>query len=388
MRSGRDIRDEIPDGLAHSARGRASGLNPGNRFQGLRLHVLAEHLEDEARGRGAADEDCASAPATPSCSPTTIIDDHARSVINPVESPDIPFSWTLNPYRGCEHGCIYCYARPGHEQLSFSCGLDFETKILVKRDAPALLRRELARPAWRGEPIMMSGVTDPYQPVERRLGITRACLEVMLKCRQPVGLITKNRLITRDIDLLAQFARWRGVRAAVSLTTLNPGLAAQLEPRASSPRDRLEAIARLSQAGVPVTVMTAPMIPGLNDHELPALLEAAARAGATSAGYVMLRLPHQVKALFLDWLARIVPDRAAKVESLLRQVRDGELNQTSFGLRMRGSGPVADTLAATFKVFSRRLGLSSQRPALNSSEFRRPAPEPDLGPGQLGLFTG
>lgn len=361
---------DFADALPNRPRGRGAGLNPANRFQDLRLHVLGEHLDEQR----AEHPDGVQLP-------TEILDDQSRSLINHVDSPDLPFSWTVNPYRGCEHGCIYCYARPGHEYLSLSSGIDFETKILAKRDAPAILRRELSRRSWTGEPLVMSGVTDPYQPIERELGITRACLEVMLEFRQPVSLITKNRLITRDVDLFERFLPWGGVRAAVSLTTLDPVLASKMEPRASSPRDRLEAIRQLSAAGVHVTVMTAPVIPGLNDHEVPSLLEAASAAGAGSAGYVMLRLPHQIKALFLEWLQRHVPGKAAKIESLLRQVRSGELNDPKFKSRMRGVGPIADHISTSFKLFAARHGLDRSPPRLNSAEFRVPS-----GGGQLDLF--
>ena len=253
-----------------------------------------------------------------------------------------------------------------------SCGLDFETRIMAKHDAPQLLRKELAKPAWRGEPILLSGVTDPYQPIERDLEITRRCLEVMAACGQAVTLITKNRLITRDLDVLAPLIEVGGVHAAVSLTTLDAKLAGAMEPRASSPRDRLAAMRELSSAGVPVRVMTAPIIPGLNDRELPALLQAASEAGATSAGYVLLRLPHQLKALFEDWLRRSVPDRAEHVLSLLRQTHGGRLYEAQFGLRRRGSGPIAETIAQTFSVFSKRYGLDGPTPPHRTDGFTRP----------------
>jgi DNA repair photolyase len=304
-------RDAIPSG---PARGRGAGLNPGNRFESIRLHVLGEHL----------DEIVSENPDGTQVR-TLVYDDRAQSVVNPVDSPDICMKWTLNPYRGCEHGCVYCYARPSHENLGFSCGLDFETKLMVKRDAPELLRRTLLGRRWTGEPIVMSGVTDPYQPVEATLRITRGCLEVMAEMGQSVGMITKNRLILRDLDLLAPLAAKQQASAAVSITTLDPALAAKMEPRASSPRDRLHAVRELSRAGIPVTVMIAPIIPGLNDHEVPALLDAAREAGASSAGYVLLRLPHQIKDLFLEWLARQFPDPAAKVEHHVRETRGGEL---------------------------------------------------------------
>ncbi|MBT8486413.1 MAG: PA0069 family radical SAM protein [Phycisphaerae bacterium] len=366
----REYSDALPGGVA---RGRGAGLNPGNRFEGergLRLHVLGEHLDavtaESPDGRQVR---------------TEVFDDSTRRLINRVDSPDLPFHWTINPYRGCEHGCVYCYARPTHEMLGLSCGLDFETKIIAKPDAPELLRRELAASQWRGEPIAMSGVTDAYQPLERRLRITRRCLEIMAECRQPVTIVTKNRLVERDIDLLTTLAAADATRVAVSLTTLDATLAARLEPRASAPRDRLHAIRTLADAGVPVLAMIAPIIPGLTDQEVPALLAAAAKAGASSASWVMLRLPHQVKALFFDWLARHAPDRAARVEAAIRSTRGGALTESRFGARMRGHGAHAEHIKRTFEVFAKRAGLSRDVPALSSSAFRRP----EMG-GQMRLF--
>lgn len=364
---------ELPDRPgAWRIRGRGSGLNPGNRFEDVRLHVLGEHL-DASRAESPQGVQAR----------TQVLADDSRTIINPVDSPDLGMKWTVNPYRGCEHGCVYCYARPGHEYLGMSCGLDFETRILAKRDAPELLRTALRSHRWQGEPIMMSGVTDPYQPVERELEITRGCLKVMAAHRQPVAVITKNRLILRDLDLLGELASHGAAGAAVSLTTLDNALAARMEPRASSPAARLEAIRGLASAGVPVTVMTAPIIPGINDHEIPALLEAAAEAGATGAGWVMLRLPHQIKALFAEWLERHFPDRAAKVESLIRQMRGGELYKAEFFERQRGVGPRAEQIAATHKVFAARYGLDRPRTPLNSAAFRREAPGER---GQMSLF--
>lgn len=321
------------------------------------MHVLGEALDEAAReapgGRQAR---------------TEVFCDSTRTVLNEIDSPDLPFRWTLNPYRGCEHGCVYCYARPWHEQLGLSCGLDFETKIFAKPDAPNLLRRELLKPRWKGEPVVLSGVTDPYQPIEEKLRITRRCLEVFAEFGHPVSVITKNRLVTRDIDLLGELASGGLAQASVSLTTLDNRLARAMEPRASSPGARLKAIEALASAGVPVRVMTAPIIPGLNDHELPALLQAAADAGAQGAGFVLLRLAHQLKALFLDWLEREFPDRAGKVESLLRQCRDGALNDPRYGTRFRGEGPIAEQIAQTFRVFTRRYGLDGPLPKLKRWE--------------------
>ncbi|MEX0745997.1 MAG: PA0069 family radical SAM protein [Phycisphaeraceae bacterium] len=380
---GGPVPDEYRDAFSHGQpRGRAAGLNPGNRFESVRLHVLGDHLDAMLVETDEAGETAAGPQI-----PTHVLRDHTRTLINyvdPAKSPDIGFRWTINPYRGCSHGCIYCYARPGHEYLGLSSGLDFETTLFAKLDAPALLERELARPKWRGEPIVMAGVTDAYQPVEAKLNITRQLLTIMARCRQPVSIVTKNKLVLRDLDLLAELASHRAAHVAVSLTTLDAKLARCMEPRASHPRDRLEAIRQLSAAGVPVTVMTAPIIPGLNDRELPQLLAAAAEAGATSAGYVLLRLPHQIKALFLDWLKRHYPDRAGKVESFIRQSRGGELYDATHGSRMRGQGPIAEQIEQVFHLFKRRHGLAGGWAGLSSDAFIKPAPP--RRDGQLGLF--
>lgn len=364
-------RDALPGG---PVKGRGAGINPGNRFERVRLHVLGDHL-DQQRAEGEAPR-----PAT------RVIPDRARSIINPVDSPDLGYMWTVNPYRGCEHGCIYCYARPGHEYLSLSSGMDFETVILAKHDAPQLLREELMRPRWKGEPIMFSGVTDCYQPIERDLKLTRACLEVCVEFRQSVNIITKSHLVTRDIDLLSDLAKDHAAGVAVSLTTLDPKLASIMEPRAASPASRLATIRELAAAGIPVTVMTAPILPRINDHEIPALLEAAAEAGATSAGWVLLRLPYQIKDLFLEWLSRHFPDRAAHVEALIRDARGGMLYDARFFSRQRGEGPVAGQIKAMFDVFARKHGLDGPRPGRSTAAFRRPAPPPPPPLPQLALF--
>ncbi len=365
----REFRDALPQG---TVRGRGAGINPGNRFEDVRLHVLGDHL-DEVRSEN----------MDGTLVRTRVLRDHSRTVLNPVDVDDLHFKWTINPYRGCEHGCIYCYARPTHEYAGLSSGLDFETTILAKHDAPEILRRELAAPTWKGEPIMISGVTDPYQPVERELRITRRVLELMVECRQAVSIITKNHLLTRDLDLVRELHAHRAVHAAISLTTLDNGLASVMEPRASSPRSRLDAIRQLSSAGIPVAVMVAPVIPGLTDHEIPRILHAAREAGAVAAGCILLRLPHQIKAIFLDWLRRHVPDRAAKVESLIRQTRGGALYDSRLFVRQRGEGEIADHIRRTFEVFARRAGLGKRWSALNTQAFRRPIA---LERGQLGLF--
>jgi DNA repair photolyase len=293
----------------------------------------------------------------------------------------VPFDWTLNPYRGCEHGCIYCFARPYHEYLGFSCGLDFETKLMAKPDAPALLKRELASPTWRPEPIVMSAITDIYQPIEHKMGITRQCLQVLADCGQPVTTMTKSALVLRDVDLWSRLAEMNAGRVTITLVTLDADLAQKLEPRASSPAGRLRAIRELTAAGIPVSVNVAPIIPGLTDTELPGILQAVAEAGARRAAWVLLRLPYQLKELFLDWLNRSVhPDRAKKVESLIRQARGGKLYDASRN-RWRGRGPMVEQIAQTFDVFTRKYDLNRDIRPLSTAHFRRP----DVG-GQMGLF--
>ena len=303
---------------------------------------------------------------------TQFLPDHSLTAIAYNDSPDIGFRASLNPYRGCEHGCIYCYARPTHEYLGFSSGLDFETRIMVKERAPELLRAELSAAKWQPQVIAMSGVTDCYQPIERRLEITRRCLAVLAEFRNPVGIVTKNRLVTRDIDLLQELARHNAIVVFISLTTLDTELRRVMEPRTSPPAARLATITDLARAGIPVGVLTAPMIPGLNDHELPNLLGAAADAGAQFAGYVTLRLPYQNKALFEQWLTDHFPLRKDKVLSGIRAVRDGDLNNAEFGTRMRGSGPRADQIEKLFEVGCRKAGLNRTELQLSTTAFRRP----------------
>ncbi len=383
---------------APELRGRGAAINPAGRYEPVTLSVLGEELDRAAQEHPNGLQ-----------VPRQVIDDATRTIINPVDSPDIGFEWTINAYRGCEHGCIYCYARPEHERLGFSLGLDFESKIVAKRDAPKLFREELLSRRWakvvaenggRSPTIVMSGITDPYQPLERELELTRSILKVALEFRQPVSIITKNRLILRDLDLLEELARINAFRAAISITSLDHTLAAKMEPRASSPAGRLDAVRRLSAAGIPVTVMVAPIIPALTDHEMPAILKAAARAAATNAGYVLLRLPHRVKDLFLEWLQRHYPDRAARVESLVRQTRDGALYDPRFGERQRGNGAVAKQLSQAFGVFRRKYKLDHPGGSLDGSSFRVPGElfshvpgqarassgEPRGQPGQLDLF--
>lgn len=342
-------------------RGRGTGLSPQNRFLPIREVPAPEHFEH------LPEEWLEQSHVT-----TQFLDDDSQSIISENDSPDVYFRFSLNPYRGCEHGCAYCYARPYHEYLGFNAGVDFESRILVKRNAPALFRKFLARPQWKCEPITFSGVTDCYQPAERRFRLTRGCLEVALQARQPVSLITKNALVLRDLDLLRELAARRLTEVSISLTTLDAGLAREFEPRTSPPAARLKAISQLAAAGIPVRVMTAPIIPGLNDSEIPALLAAAAAAGASSAGYVLLRLPLAVEPVFREWLARVRPQQVAKIEGQIRQTRGGEFNQSEFGTRMKGNGLLAEQIAQTFRVFSRRLGLNEPHVPLDTSQFRPP----------------
>ena len=334
-------------------RGRGAGINPTNRFETLSVERDPEIPGPERIG-------------------TQLLRDASRSAITRNDSPDVGFNASLNPYRGCEHGCIYCYARPTHEYLGFSAGLDFESRILVKEDAPELLRKELSSPKWIPEVLVMSGVTDPYQPVERKLEVTRRCLAVLAELRHPVAVITKNELVTRDIDHLQALAAHGAAAVSLSITTLDAELARKMEPRASHPRERLKAVERLAAAGIPVNVMVAPIVPAITDHEIPKILEAAAAAGASSAGYVMMRLPGAVAGLFEEWLERHFPDRKEKVLNRVRDLRSGRLNDPRFGSRMKGEGLFADQVRTTFETFQRRYGLDQPRPELSTAAFRRP----------------
>jgi DNA repair photolyase len=347
---------------------RGSAENPAGRFERIQLEELAD-----AAGPAGEDED---APPVP----TLYLRDPSRSALSHNQSPDIGFDTSLNPYRGCEHGCSYCYARPSHEYLGFSAGLDFETRILVKTDAPKLLRKALAAPGWRPRVVAMSGVTDPYQPAERRLRITRGCLEVFAEFRNPVAIVTKSGLVARDADLLAELASADAAAVNLSITTLDDQLRRRLEPRAASPRARLEAIERLARAGVPTGVMVAPVIPGLNDAEIPAIVAAAADAGARSAAWILLRLPHGVAGLFEAWLARHVPERRAKVMNRIRSLRGGRANDPRFHARMRGDGPFAQQVQSLFTLACRRAGVAREGPGLSTAAFRRP------GDAQLPLL--
>lgn len=341
--------------------GRGTDSAPPNRFERVRQEADREQL--------AADDELL---ADERRLPTVFLEDNAATVIRENDSPDIPMRYSINPYRGCEHGCAYCYARPGHETLGMNAGIDFESRILVKHDVAVLLRRELNRPKWRCEPIMIAGVTDCYQPAERRFQLTRSILEVVLEARQPVCIVTKNALILRDLDLIRPLAERRLIHVGISITTLDAELARTLEPRTATPQAKLRAVRELSAAGVPVRAMVAPVIPGLTDNEIPAILQAAAEAGARGASFVMLRLPYAVAPIFSQWLRTHRPLAAERVESLLRGMRGGKLYKAEFGTRMRGSGPYAEGIARTFAVFKKKLGLDADWPELDTSQFRPP----------------
>ena len=344
-------------------RGRGAAVNPKNRFDAI--ETVPEPPQDS---------DDISSPQT------QFFADSSKSIIAYNDSPDVGFDASVNPYRGCEHGCVYCYARPTHEYLGFSSGLDFETKIMVKDDAPELLRKELSSPKWRPQLVALSGNTDCYQPVEKKKQLTRRCLEVFLEFRNPVVIITKNHLVTRDIDILSELARYDCVGVTLSLTTLDHKLSSLLEPRASRPARRLAAIKALADAGVPAGYLQAPMIPGLTDAEAPAIGAAAAKAGATFSGYVALRLPFAVKSLFEQWLEQNYPDKKSKILSRVRDIRGGKLNDPNFKTRMRGEGIYAEQMAELFKLARKKSGISERWPKLVTEHFRRP------GKDQLNLF--
>lgn len=305
---------------------------------------------------------------------TTVHTDTARSIITTNDSPDISFDQSINPYRGCEHGCVYCYARPSHCYLGHSAGLDFETELYAKPDAARLLERELANPRYQPKTIALGTNTDPYQPIERQHAITRSILEVLASADHPVGIVTKSALVTRDTDILAPMAAKGLAKVALSVTTLDRKLARAMEPRASTPPKRLDAIRQLSAAGIPASVMVAPIIPGLTDHEIEAILEAASDAGASEAGYVMLRMPLEIKDLFRQWLETEYPDRARRVIALMQSMHGGRDYNSDFGVRQRGTGPYAQQIAARFRLALKRLGLNTTRLPLRTDLFRRPTP--------------
>jgi len=335
--------------------GRGASVNPANRFEPLHLEPDPDWLPEERPHPR-----------------TQFFYDRTESILTENDSPDLGFKFGLNAYRGCEHGCAYCFARPYHEYLGWSSGLDFETKIMVKQRAPELLRHELSARRWQPQPIAMSGATDCYQPAERQFKLTRACLQVCAELRHPIFIITKNALVTRDLDVLAELAHHQCVAVHVSVTTLDSDLGGKLEPRASRPAARLRAIRELSAAGVPVGVLVAPAIPGLTDHEMPAILDAAAEAGATRAGYVLLRLPFAVKDVFTQWLDDHEPAKKARILDRLRTMSGGKLYASDWGKRLTGQGIFAEQMRAIFDVAARRAGLHHERFALATDRFRRP----------------
>jgi len=347
-------------------KGRGAASNPEGRFESVRRESV-----DDGWFPGEDDE-----PARPA---TTVTEERARSIIARNDSPDIPFEQSINPYRGCEHGCVYCYARPSHGYLNLSPGLDFETKLFAKTNAAERLREALAKHGYRPSPINLGANTDPYQPLERRYRITRALLEVLVEARHPCTIITKSAMVERDLDLLAELARHDLVAVLVSVTSLDNRLAAKLEPRASAPQRRIEAIRRLSEASIPVGVLVSPVIPMVTDVDLEEILARARTAGARQASYAIVRLPHEVADLFREWLALHMPERAEHVMSLVRQMRGGRDNDSGFGTRMRGEGVFAELIARRFKVATRRLGYGGGEAfALRRDLFRAPTPQGSL----------
>ena len=344
-------------------RGRGAGDNPANRFEGSYMET---------------DEDFEGFISSPE---TEFITDDSDTILSKNNSPDVPFNYSINPYRGCEHGCVYCYARPTHEYLGYSAGQDFESKILIKRKAPELLKKMLSKNSWEPEIVSISGVTDPYQPVERKEELTRQILRVLTDFRNPFVIVTKNKLVTRDLDILSEMSDFNGVKVMVSLTTLDDRLTSIMEPRTSRPNARLRAIEQLAEAGIPVGVLTAPVIPALTDHELPKLLQSARNAGAKFAGYVVLRLPHNLREQFDQWVSEHFPNRRNKILNRIRELRDGELNETGFGDRMRGTGEFADQINQVFHKYRKLYGYDETGPPLSSAHFNREA-----AAGQMRLF--
>ncbi|WP_297695572.1 PA0069 family radical SAM protein [Phenylobacterium sp.] len=349
-------------------RGRGARSNRSGRF--------------EAEVREAFDDGWTADDALATAIATSVSPERAKTIITHNDSPDVGFSASINPYRGCEHGCIYCYARPAHAYMGLSAGLDFESKLFFKPEAARLLERELSDPRYKPEIIHIGGNTDPYQPQERKLRVTRQVLEVLERFNHPFSIISKSALILRDLDVISSMSTKNLVRVAISITTLDRRLARSMEPRAATPEKRLEAVRRLAGAGVPVIVMFAPCIPGLNDHEMEAVLQRAAEAGARGAGYVALRLPLEIKDLFEEWLATDHPDRASRVMSLIRQIRGGKAYDSQWGKRMKGEGPIAALMSRRFATAKQRYGLAEPLPPLDLTHFRIP---PQAG-DQLQLF--
>jgi len=353
--------------MTHGSRGRGAGRNTPNRFQ-------QHHFEPLDIEFPPAEE--------PAPVRTTYYRDASRTILSKNDSPDIPFTFSVNPYRGCEHGCIYCYARPSHEYLGFSAGLDFESKIMVKMDAPRLLDEAFRKRSWVAQTVALSGNTDCYQPIERHLQLTRQCLQVFLHYGNPAGIVTKNTLILRDLDILQEMARRNIIHVMISVTSLDPDLVRRMEPRTPTPSKRLEAIEQLAAAGIPVGVNAAPIVPGLTDEEIPSILKAAADRGAMSAGYTLVRLPGPVETLFLDWLQREFPDRARKIRSRIQQTRDGKSTDSRFGTRMTGEGEIARTIKSLFDLHAAKYNLQDRLCGMSTDGFRKTEPP------QRDLFDG
>jgi DNA repair photolyase len=340
--------------------GRGAGFNPPNRFEALKIERtpddLAQYFEDPDPDRNAL---------------TKFYIDHTRSVLAKNESPDLGFTYSLNPYRGCEHGCVYCYARPSHEYLGFSPGLDFETKIMVKPDVARLLEGQFRSASWQPQVVVVSGDTDCYQPIERKLQLTRQCLRVFFKYRNPLSITTKNALIQRDIDILKELATLKLVLVIVTVTTLNPELVRAMEPRTSTPVKRLETVEVLARNGIPVGVNVARVIPGLNDCEIPSILKHVSERGAQFASHALVRLPYTVKELFVDWLGRELPEQAQRILSRIRAVRVGDLSCSDFGKRLRGEGRIAEAIDQLFQAHCRRYHLNDEKLSLSTEHFQR-----------------
>lgn len=348
-----------------------SQLDPPNRFESVRRELDLEQLDWDQEHLSSVDR-----------REIQYLPDDSKSIVSENKSPDIPFRYSVNPYRGCVHGCSYCYARNTHEFLGFNAGLDFETKIMVKHNAPQLFEAFLKRKSYQPEMISFSGVTDCYQPAERQFRLTRQCLEIALRYQQPVGIVSKNALVVRDLDLLQLLAAQNLVHVYLSITTLQPELARVMEPRTSIPAARLRAVRMLAEAGVPVGVMVAPVIPGLNDSEIPAILEQSRQAGAATANFILLRLPLTVEPVFREWLQRTQPERQELIESRVRQTRDGSMYESQWNQRMRGSGPIAEQIKQMFKLFAKKHGLDKPLPPVDCTRFQNP----DAGPQQMSLF--
>jgi DNA repair photolyase len=344
--------------LNQKIKGRGAQQNPKNRFEKL-------HIENTEYDQNFVDEEF----DQPLKTRTIFYKDESKSIIAKNDSEDVGFDYSINPYRGCEHGCVYCYARPTHEFLGFSSGIDFESKIMVKEEAPKLLEHELKKKSYVPKLIMFSGNTDCYQPIERRLKLTRELLKVCLKFRNPVSIITKNSMVERDIDILTQLADLELVTVTLSITTLDKNLAHKMEPRTSSPEMRLNTIKQLSGDKIPAGVNVAPVIPGLNDKEIPNVIKKASENGATHAGYIMLRLPYSVKDIFTNWINKEFPDRANKILNSIREMRDGKLNSSEFGKRFSGNGELADTIKILFNISCRKYGMNKRPYNLTTQYF-------------------